>query len=214
VRSIGPAVQRFARQPDADKQLVKVTSRETKLDPFKARINQRWNEGITDACVLQARGWTGGVQAVRRYVRPYRAMTATPPPQSAVPKARQITGWPPGVPQRRRAGTTGRDPGPLPAHRRLASPVTSFAEMMTRRIGEHHLKNRLAAVEVGDLPELRSFAAGIRTDQQTVTNGLTLPYSSGKVEGSVNVILKMLNRQMYGRASFSLLRKRVIFHPG
>jgi hypothetical protein len=69
VRSIGPAVQRFARQPDADKQLVNATSRETKLDPFKARINQRWNEGITDACVLQARGWTGGVRAVRPYVR-------------------------------------------------------------------------------------------------------------------------------------------------
>ena len=54
-------------------------------------------------------------------------------------------------------------------------------------------------------PELRSFAAGIRNDQQAVTNGLTLPYSSGKVEGTVNKI-KMLKRQMYGRAGFDLLR--------
>jgi transposase len=42
-----------------------------------------------------------------------------------------------------------------------------------------------------------------------VRNGLTLPWSSGVVEGAVNR-LKMLKRQMYGRASFELLRKRVL----
>ena len=45
-----------------------------------------------------------------------------------------------------------------------------------------------------------------------VTNGLTLPYSSGRVEGTVNKI-KTIKRQMYGRAGFGLLRKRVILHP-
>jgi transposase len=35
---------------------------------------------------------------------------------------------------------------------------------------------------------------------------------SGKVEGTVNKI-KMIKRQMYGRAGFDLLRKRVILHP-
>jgi transposase len=64
----------------------------------------------------------------------------------------------------------------------------------------------------GDQPEMRSFATGIRHDQQAVASGLTLPYSSGKVEGTVNKI-KMLKRQMYGRATFALLRTRVILHP-
>ena len=59
---------------------------------------------------------------------------------------------------------------------------------------------------------LRSLAAGIRADQQAVTNGLTLPWNSGKVEGTVNKI-KMIKRQMYGRAGFDMLRKRVILHP-
>jgi len=212
-------VQRFARQPDVDKLLVKATSRETKLDPFKAWICQRWNQGVTDAAVLhaelQAHGWTGSVQAVRRYVRPFRATTAAPPPPPAVPKARQITSWLLRRPdalsddeQARLAAIRAR----CPHIDTLAGHVTSFAEMMTRRTGDKDLENWLAAVETGDLPELRSFAAGIRTDQQAVTNGLTLPWSSGKVEGTVNKI-KMLKRQMYGRASFSLLRKRVIFHP-
>jgi transposase len=42
-----------------------------------------------------------------------------------------------------------------------------------------------------------------------VVNGLSLPYSSGAVEGNLNRI-KMLKRQMYGRASFVLLRKQVL----
>ena len=61
--------------------------------------------------------------------------------------------------------------------------------------------------------DLRSLATGIRNDQQAVANGLTLDWSSGKVEGTVNIKIKMLKRQMYGRAGFSLLRKRVILHP-
>ena len=40
-------------------------------------------------------------------------------------------------------------------------------------------------------------------------NGLTLPWSSRVVEGTVNRI-KMIKRQMYGRAGFPLLRKRVL----
>ena len=42
---------------------------------------------------LAARSWEGSVQAVRRYVRPLRQLTTTPPPAPAVPKARQITRW-------------------------------------------------------------------------------------------------------------------------
>ena len=55
--------------------------------------------------------------------------------------------------------------------------------------------------------ELRGFAAGLRKDWAAVTTGLTLPYSSGPVEGHVNRI-KMIKRQMYGRANPDLLRKR------
>jgi hypothetical protein len=43
----------------------------------------------------------------------------------------------------------------------------------------------------------------------SVVAGLTLPYSSGPVEGTVNRI-KMLKRQMFGRAKLPLLRKRIL----
>ena len=94
----------------------------------------------------------------------------------------------------------------------LAGHVTAFAEMMTARTGSRDLESWLAAVEADDHAGLRSFATGICNDQQAVTNGLTPHWNSGKVEGTVNKI-KMIKRQMYGRAGFELLCKRVILHP-
>ncbi|MBG0566961.1 transposase, partial [Actinoplanes aureus] len=55
----------------------------------------------------------------------------------------------------------------------------------------------------------QSFTAGLRRDHDAVVNGLTMPYSSGVVEGHVNRI-KMIKRQMYGRANLDLLRKRIL----
>ena len=84
--------------------------------------------------------------------------------------------------------------------------------MMENLTGSTGLDKWLAAAEADDQPELRSFATGIRNDKEAVINGLTLPYSSGRVEGTVNKI-KMIKRQMYGRAGFALLRRRVMLHP-
>jgi transposase len=72
-----------------------------------------------------------------------------------------------------------------------------------------HLADWLARVRADDLPDLHSFAAGLERDRAAVTAGLTLPWSSGPVEGHINRI-KMLKRQMYGRAGLPLLRKQVL----
>jgi transposase len=60
--------------------------------------------------------------------------------------------------------------------------------------------------------ELRPFVSlshGIQADHAAVINGLTLPWSTGPVEGTVTRI-KLLKRQGYGRASTQLLRRRII----
>ena len=213
-------VNRFAAAATADELLVKATSRASRLDRYKPYLRQRWNEGITTATVLhaelQARGWHGSVQAVERYVRPFRAMTAAPPPGPVVPKTRQITRWlltrPDNLDDDEKAQLAAIQ-DTCPHLNALAAHVRSFAEIMTRRSGEQQLEGWLTAAEADDQPELHSFAHGIRRDQPAVTNGLTLPYSSAAVEGNVTRI-KMIKRQMYGRAGFALLRKRVILHPG
>ncbi|MGN9761913.1 transposase [Streptomyces sp. SD31] len=90
----------------------------------------------------------------------------------------------------------------------LLGHVRSFATMLTERQGER-LPEWLDAVRKDDLPSLHTLAAGIARDRDAVIAGLTLPWSSGVVEGHVNRI-KMLKRQMFGRAGFTLLRKPVL----
>ena len=56
---------------------------------------------------------------------------------------------------------------------------------------------------------LRGFAQGLLSDIDAVRAALSLPWSNGPVEGQINR-LKLLKRQMYGRAKFDLLRSRVL----
>ncbi|MCD2158178.1 hypothetical protein LQL77_31320 [Rhodococcus cerastii] len=66
--------------------------------------------------------------------------------------------------------------------------------LLTERLGEQ-VNSWMAAVSA-DLPQLHRFVCGLETDHAAVLNGLTLPYSSGAVEGQVNRIT-MLKRPMY-----------------
>jgi transposase len=91
---------------------------------------------------------------------------------------------------------------------RLQQHIRSFAKIMAQRRGTE-LPAWLEAVEADDLPELRSFAAGIRRDLSAVINGLTLEHSSGAVEGNVTCV-KRLKRDGYGRANFDLLRAQIL----
>lgn len=67
----------------------------------------------------------------------------------------------------------------------------------------------MSAVEAADLPALHAFVRGIRKDLPAVIAGLSQPYSNGPIEGA-NTKIKLLKRQMYGRAGFPLLRRRIL----
>lgn len=60
---------------------------------------------------------------------------------------------------------------------------------------------------------IKSFACNLLKDFEAVNNAMITSYSNGQVEGQVNK-LKNIKRRMYGRASFSLLRKMVLFNSG
>jgi len=72
------------------------------------------------------------------------------------------------------------------------------------------LPHWIAAVLAGDLPQLCSFANGLRRDLAAVTAGLALPWSSGAVEGHVNRVKMIKRRQTCGCANFDLLRRRIL----
>ena len=80
--------------------------------------------------------------------------------------------------------------------------------MLRERKGER-LDAWLQRGEDQGVSELKSFAQGLKRDYDAVKAGLTLEWSQGAVEGHVHR-LKLLKRQAYGRASFQMLRKRVL----
>jgi transposase len=86
--------------------------------------------------------------------------------------------------------------------------VQQFAQMLRTRTGEH-LDGWLDQVECSKLPDLQSFALGVKKDKDAVRAGLTWWINNGMVEGHVTK-LKLIKRQGYGRAGFPLLRKRVL----
>ncbi|MBE7172753.1 MAG: ISL3 family transposase [Williamsia sp.] len=88
--------------------------------------------------------------------------------------------------------------------------ASKFRHMMENRRG-HLLGEWMEEVSRSCIGELKRFAKSLMSDYQAVENALTLPWSNGQVEGQINK-LKTIKRQMYGRAGFELLRKRVILH--
>ena len=84
----------------------------------------------------------------------------------------------------------------------------AFAEMARERTGQA-FEAWLASVAASGIAELQRFAGSLMDDRAAVKAGLTLAWSNGQTEGQVNK-LKLLKRQMYGRANFDLLRRRVL----
>ncbi len=157
------------------------------------------------------RGYKGGYGTIRDYVQPFRESGTAPPAVPGPPKARDLASWiltdPDNLDDDEKE-KLARARERCPHLDALAGHVTEFAKILTGRHGDR-LDDWITAVEADDQPDLHSFARGIKHDHQAVLNGLTMPCSSGVVEGNVNR-LKMLKRQTYGRASFELLRKRVL----
>lgn len=98
-------------------------------------------------------------------------------------------------------------------------PEIATAENLAQRFRDM-VKNRkggdldvwLESAETSGIPEFSGFAMGIRRDHAAVVAGIDQSWSNGQVEGQVHR-LKLLKRQMYGRAGFLLLRSRVLPFP-
>ena len=184
------------------------------LGPHQDWLRQRWDEGVRSTERLHAelrdRGYPGSLRTLRRLTARLRHDTAAPAPPPA-PPAKKVARWiltPPadlaGSDRAALAQITARC-DELKATRDL---VREFADMLCHRHGER-LEAWAAQAESSPVSELRGFSKGLRKDWAAVTAGLTVSYSSGAVEGHVNRI-KMIKRQMYGRAKPDLLRKRVL----
>ncbi|SCE41650.1 Transposase [Streptomyces sp. DvalAA-43] len=150
--------------------------------------------------------------AVQCHLRRYRAgLGHAPDPGSKPPSVREVTSWIMTHPEHLRddeAGKLHRLRERDPELDRLTLHVRKFAVMTTGRHGDR-LEGWITDVERDSLAPLAGFARNLRRDFDAVRNGLSLSHSSGAVEGNINR-LRMLKRQMFGRAGLDLLRKRVL----
>jgi transposase len=199
--------------------------RPTSVDAHAEYLKQRWAEGCQIASQLwreiQARGFTGPVGAVIRYVRErlrdprqvgvqYKRRTLTPAPSFAQPSARQ-TAW---LLLKEASELTRDEEAYLAQVRALCTEVNS-AEQQTKDFREMVRGRKVEALE-GWLQkaeesggEWKNFVAGLRREEAAVKAALAYEWSQGPVEGHINR-LKLVKRQMFGRAKFDLLRKRVL----
>ena len=92
---------------------------------------------------------------------------------------------------------------------RLYELTQQFWSIVSERKKERLGEWMVSAKESG-IVELRYFVKSLQSDLAAVEAALTYTWSNGPVEGQNNR-LKMIKRQMYGRANFDLLRLRVLY---
>ncbi len=167
---------------------------------------------------LKGEGFTGGYDAARRYLnrligssgRPGRRDADAPvtPAERTPPSARKLSfrvanPKPNGHSAKVLSAVRERNPA---VHGALETAEELIA--MIRKKSATTLADWLAeAVALGD-PDLGNLAASLGADATAVQAALTEAWSNGPVEDQVNR-LKVIKRQMYGRAGMKLLRARV-----
>ena len=205
--------RRFARAETAAELLGQ--GRATTLDPFLPYLTRRWREGCRMAALLFSeiwrQGYRGSESTVRRHVAVWRIAEPPPPADAALPGPRTLA-W---LLLRRPSDLDDEDQLLLKQlGERSAELVNArhLAQQFLRLVRERRgrkLDEWVAEVHKTGPPELRGFSRNLRHDWDAVHAGLTERWSSGPVEGNVNK-LKVIKRQMFGRALFDLLRKRVL----
>jgi transposase len=195
------------------------------LDPYKAWLEERWQSGCNNAAALwrelRDRGFPGQYTVVRDWATQRRRQD--PPAEPKQGPGKPALGRTSEPPTSRRAvrlltsepDNLGDDDRRFVTALLERSPTIATAVDLTRRFATM-VKEQVASaldcwLQQAETSALASFAAGLRRDEDALRAALTEPWSNGQVEGQVNR-LKVIKREMYGRAGFEVLRCRVLAH--
>jgi transposase len=205
--------------------------RGSKLAPYMSYIQQRWESGCHNATQiwreLRQLGFDGSrgliaIWAVSKRDRSPQSFPVTQSPDSgsvsskeAVPWSSNRASW---LLVKQEEELTEDEKQALERMKKADAEVAQahtlgqrFSDMIQESQHESLLP-WLDDVARSGISALMGFANGIKQDIAAVTNALSLPWSNGQTEGQVNR-LKLIKRQMYGRANFDLLRRRVLARP-
>jgi transposase len=196
-------------------------SRRRLLEPYEPYLLQRWQEGCHNRSRLfreiRDRGYRYGASNVFRFLKRVERQHGRAIPGEAAP----LPGTAPSA--RHVAFLLVQRPDELSDEDRdyvgrlcTSEPTIAtayelaqgFATVARERRGQG-FATWLTQATASGIAELRGFARGLADDHAAVEAGLSLDWSNGQTEGQVNK-LKLLKRQMFGRASFDLLRHRLL----
>jgi len=202
------------------------------LNPYKPYLLECWNAGCYTAMRLfreiRQRGYGGGYGVVAAYACRLRQAQGLPPghrrPRQPLPAVAEPSCQP--LTPRRAAWLvlrreTKRTPAETQQLTQLHAQSAEVAEAidlaqdfvtLVRQRQPTQLDLWLTRATTSTIEALRRFATGLYEDYEAVKAGGTLPWSSGPVEGHINR-LKMLKRQMFGRAPLDLLSRRFLRAP-
>ncbi|WP_456319987.1 ISL3 family transposase [Plantactinospora alkalitolerans] len=188
------------------------------LDAFKPYLYEQFTQGQHNALHLyrqiRQQGYTGSSSTVGLYVHLLKRGITPPPPPRPIPAPRTAAALLLTRPDRLQPEQTlslNDVQAACPHLTTTTQHIRAFAAMLTNLTG-HHLPDWINTVRNDDLPHLRQFADGLRTDYNAVLAGLSTPWSSGQVEGQ-NTRAKLVKRIGYGRANFDLLRNASFCAP-
>jgi transposase len=196
------------------------------LDPYLPYLESRWAEGYQNSLQLfreiEKLGYPGSRQTVSRWAWQKRKRDPKPAGSSERPaqsKRMTIRPWsaryavwllirnPESLSTRKKAALE-RMLGASSVLRLAYEFAQDFLGIVRHRLPEA-LESWLTAVLRERVPGLYGFARSLEQDKSAVLAALMLSWSNGQVEGQVTR-LKLIKRQMYGRAKFDLLRLRVL----
>lgn len=220
-------VRKYVNAPSFPERQPRPTQRSL-LDPFKPYILERWNAGCHTGSVLlrelEQRGYAGSRTTLFAYMTQLRKASGLPPkkrsgvqttpitdPSKRLPSSRGLT-W---LVLRKQDTLEADERHQLTqleaAHIDSAQAISLAQDFATIvRVRQHEqFDDWLGQTEQSGIAPLVSFAAGLRRDYAAVKAGVTLSYSNGPTEGHINR-LKMLKRQMFGRAKLDLLKQRLM----
>ena len=216
-----PTIRKFVRADTFPERSAR-TGDSSQLDAYKPYLRQRWQEGCHNASTLWKelghQGYWGGYTLVKAYLQTLRQPSKLS--RSAASAKEEcsvrdvVTALLRPEPDRsaeERSLLERLDNRWEPFRRFHASAQAFIALVRAPKENDQSvaLTDWIITAQTSEVADLVSFAASIKKDKDAVVAGLSLSWSNGAVEGSVNR-LKMIKRQMYGRASFALLRRRVL----
>jgi transposase len=196
----------------------------SKAAPYESYLARRWQEGCQNIkelhTELEAQGFKGSYGSVRRAVKrmlKHGQLKSTVSaetisvPRLSVTEATWLLLHQEGQlndHQRQLRDMLCQISPDIERGRQLAQ---SFCQILRERKADE-LDQWLVEAEESAIGSLKNFATGLRRDYDAVKAAATYEWSNGQTEGQINR-LKCIKRQMYGRAKFDLLRKRVLGMP-